>query len=124
MAHKGVVAVDQRDQRYCSDEFEIRCNNGERVRVAFTLDCCDRRSIAFAATTAGISSEIIRNVKIQTLVERFGPAPGCPSRQSGLATKAPATSLSRLERLLETSASLRGGRHIARRRATAWPSCP
>jgi transposase InsO family protein len=77
-AHEGVVAVERSDQRYCSDGFEIRCDNGERVRVAFSLDCCDRQAIAFAATTAGISCELIRDVMVQTFVERFGPAPELP----------------------------------------------
>jgi putative transposase len=51
--HDGVIAVERSDERYCSDGFEIGCANGERVRVAFSLDCCDRQAIAFAATTAG-----------------------------------------------------------------------
>lgn len=75
LAHEGVIAVERSDQRYCSDGFEIRCDNGERVRVVFSLDCCDRQAIAFAATTAGISGELIRDVMVQTLVERFGRDP-------------------------------------------------
>ncbi|HTI81077.1 MAG TPA: IS3 family transposase [Acetobacteraceae bacterium] len=42
--HDGRVAVDQSDTRWCSDGFEIGCGNGERVRVAFTLDCCDAKA--------------------------------------------------------------------------------
>src|SRR2546430_3217783 len=37
--HDGRVAVDERNRRWCSDGFEIGCDNGERVRVAFALDC-------------------------------------------------------------------------------------
>jgi putative transposase len=33
--HDGRIAVDQRNRRWCSDAFEIGCDNGERVRVAF-----------------------------------------------------------------------------------------
>src|SRR5262245_33874690 len=33
-----------------SDGFEIGCDNGERVRVAFALDCCDRETMSFLAT--------------------------------------------------------------------------
>jgi len=40
--HDGRIAVDERNRRWCSDGFEIGCDNGERVRVAFALDCCDR----------------------------------------------------------------------------------
>jgi putative transposase len=35
----GWIAVDERSRRWCSDGFEIGCDNGERVRVAFALDC-------------------------------------------------------------------------------------
>src|SRR5499433_177881 len=35
--HDGRIAVDERNRRWCSDGFEIGCDNGERVRVvAFT----------------------------------------------------------------------------------------
>ena len=37
--HDGRVAVDQRNTRWCSDALEIGCDNGEKVRVAFALDC-------------------------------------------------------------------------------------
>ena len=33
--HDGRIAVDERNRRWCSDGFEIGCDNGERVRVAF-----------------------------------------------------------------------------------------
>jgi transposase InsO family protein len=39
--HDGRVAVPERNTRWCSDGFEIGCDNGERVRIAFALDCCD-----------------------------------------------------------------------------------
>jgi putative transposase len=35
--HDGRVAVDLPDTRWCSDGFEIGCDNGEKVRIAFTL---------------------------------------------------------------------------------------
>jgi putative transposase len=28
-------------------------SNGERVRVVFALDCCDREAMSFLATTSG-----------------------------------------------------------------------
>lgn len=77
-AHEGKVAVERSDMRYCSDGFEFSCNNGERVRVAFSLDCYDRQAVAFAATTAGISGEIVRDVMVQTLSRRFGEVPELP----------------------------------------------
>ncbi len=38
-AHTGRVAVKESNQRWCSDGFEFRCDNGEKLRVTFALDC-------------------------------------------------------------------------------------
>jgi putative transposase len=32
------------------------------VRVAFTLDCCDREAITYVGTTGGITSEHVRDI--------------------------------------------------------------
>lgn len=40
--HEGKVAVKESDVRWCSDGLELSCDNGEKVRAAFALDCCDR----------------------------------------------------------------------------------
>ncbi len=48
----GMPAINaKRDQRWCSDGFEFRCDNGEKLRVTFTLDCCDREALHWAAST-------------------------------------------------------------------------
>ena len=70
--HDGRVAVDTRNTRWCSDGFEIGCDNGEKVRVAFSLDCCDREAMGFVATTAGISAEAVRDLMTATVEHRFG----------------------------------------------------
>lgn len=70
--HGGRIAVQARNTRWCSDGFEIACDNGERVRVAFTLDCCDREAIPFASTTDGISSEHVRDMMVEAIERRFG----------------------------------------------------
>ena len=70
--HDGRVAVDRPDTRWCSDGFEIGCDNGEKVRIAFTLDCCDREAISWVATTGGISSSDIRDLMIESVERRFG----------------------------------------------------
>ena len=49
--HDGRIAVDVSNTRWCSDGFELSCDNGERVRVAFALDCCDREAMSWVATT-------------------------------------------------------------------------
>jgi putative transposase len=38
--------------------------NGERVRVAFALDCCDREAMSFLATTGGIAGEDVRDLMV------------------------------------------------------------
>ena len=84
--HDGRVAVDTRNTRSCSDGFEIGCDNGVKVRVAFSLDCCDREAMGFVATTAGVSDEDVRDLMTATVEHRFGrvnrlPATiKCPSR--------------------------------------------
>jgi putative transposase len=70
--HDGRVAVDRPDTRWCSDGFEIGCDNGEKVRIAFTLDCCEREAISWVATTGGINSSDIRDLMVESVESRFG----------------------------------------------------
>jgi putative transposase len=76
--HDGRVAVDRSDTRWCSDGFEVSCDNGERVRIAFTLDCCDREAISWVATTGGIANSGIRDLMIESVERRFGLANRLP----------------------------------------------
>ena len=52
--------------------FEIGCDNGERVRVAFALDCCDQEATSFLATTGGIAGEDVRDLMVAAVEYRFG----------------------------------------------------
>ena len=70
--HDGRIAVAQSNLRWCSDTFEISCENGERVRVAFALDCCDREAMSFVATTGGIGGEEVRDLMVAAVEHRFG----------------------------------------------------
>jgi putative transposase len=70
--HDGRVAVEQSNLRWCSDGFEIGCDNEEKVRVAFALDCCDREAIAHVATTEGLKSEDVQDLVITAVENRFG----------------------------------------------------
>jgi hypothetical protein len=45
----------KRNRRWRSVGFEIGCDNGARVRVAFALDWCDREARSFLATTGAAS---------------------------------------------------------------------
>ena len=76
--HEGRIAVDARNTRWCSDGLEIGCDNGERVRVAFALDCCDREAMSFVATTSGITGEDVRDLMVAAVEHRFGPVNRLP----------------------------------------------
>jgi putative transposase len=70
--HDGQVATLRSNIRWCSDGLEFTCWNGEVVRVAFALDCHDREIIGWGATTAGISGEMIRDMMVHCVEQRFG----------------------------------------------------
>jgi putative transposase len=76
--HDGRVAVEQSNLRWCSDGFEIGCDNGETVRVAFALDCCDRGALGYVATTEGIKGEDVCDLMLSAVEHRFGPVNRLP----------------------------------------------
>ncbi|HBT1426003.1 IS3 family transposase [Klebsiella pneumoniae] len=71
-AHTGRVAVKESNQRWCSDGFEFRCDNGEKLRVTFALDCCDREALHWEVTTGGFDSETVQDVMLGAVERRFG----------------------------------------------------
>ncbi|WP_181877012.1 IS3 family transposase [Escherichia coli] len=71
-AHTGKVAVKESNQRWCSDGFEFRCDNGEKLRVTFALDCCDPEALHWAVTTGGFDSETVQDVMLGAVERRFG----------------------------------------------------
>jgi Transposase and inactivated derivatives len=78
--HEGRIRMNRSNRRWCSDAFEIACWNGERVRVAFSLDCCDREIMSYIGTTGGISGDLVRDLMAEAIEARFGlvdkvPAP-------------------------------------------------
>ena len=73
-SHDGRIAVDRSNLRWCSDGFEIGCDNAERVRVAFALDCCDREVMSWVATTRGIEGAMVRDLMLEAVEGRFGQA--------------------------------------------------
>jgi putative transposase len=77
--HDGRIAVDTRNTRWCSDGLEIGCENGEKVRVAFALDCCDREAMGFVATTGGITAKDVRDLMVATVEHRFGQVNRLPA---------------------------------------------
>ncbi|GAB5097446.1 hypothetical protein YK56LOC_31620 [Caballeronia sp. HLA56] len=74
------MAMPRSNQRWCSDGFEFRCDNGAPLRVTFALDCCDREAISWAATTGGHSGDVVRDVMLATVEHRFGNVRKAPAQ--------------------------------------------
>jgi transposase InsO family protein/transposase-like protein len=70
--HDGKIITLTSNMRWCSDSFEVRCWDGQRVQVVFALDCCDREVIAWVATTAAITGEMVRDLMAESVEARFG----------------------------------------------------
>src|SRR6266480_714340 len=66
------------------DGFEIGCDNGEKVRVAFALDCCDREAMSFLATIAAVNC--FRTTPSGSFIYATASA-RCPLRGAGLEVK-------------------------------------
>lgn len=77
--HTGQVAVAESNQRWCSDGFEFRCDNGQVVRATFALDCSDREVMSWEASTKGQTGDTVRDVMLAAVESRFGnDLPGQP----------------------------------------------
>lgn len=59
-SHDDKAITLKSNLRWCSDRFEIHCDNDEVVRAVFTLDCCDRETMGASTTTADISGQRCR----------------------------------------------------------------
>ncbi len=70
--HDGVVIALRSNVRWCSDHLELHCRDGAVVRVLFAIDACDREVIAWSATTAGVSGEMVRDLMLACVEGRFG----------------------------------------------------
>ena len=70
--HDGRIMTEASNQRWCTDGFEFRCDNGEPIRVAFSLDCCDREAMSWAATTRGVDEQMVQDLMLQAVEQRFG----------------------------------------------------
>jgi putative transposase len=57
--------------RWCSGVLEFTCWNGD-LSVLFALDGHDREVVSWVATTAGISGEMVMDMMVQCVEQRFG----------------------------------------------------
>ncbi len=55
--HNGKVEVTENGLRWCSDGVEFVCDDGgEKLRVTFGLDCCDREAIDRGLPAQGVTT--------------------------------------------------------------------
>jgi putative transposase len=80
--HEGMVAVPEPDRRWCSDGFEIACDNGQVVTRTFAKDRCDREIIAWRAWSGrGLLGELepVREMLTEAVEKRFGKVDAGPA---------------------------------------------
>jgi putative transposase len=68
----GKVMTLHSNTRWCSDCFEIKCFNGEKVYVVFALDTCDREVIEFIGKSEPILATDVQSLMIESVEKRFG----------------------------------------------------
>jgi transposase InsO family protein len=78
--HTGTIITLISNMRWCSDGFEILCFNGDKLRVAFAMDCCDREVMSYVATTKGITAEMVKDLIAESVEYRFGMVDRVPHR--------------------------------------------
>jgi putative transposase len=69
--HTGKVSVEEPNTRWASDITSIKCWNGEKLRVAIVIDCCDRSIIAWRAGTSILAGDIELMLQ-EALFKRIG----------------------------------------------------
>lgn len=87
--HEGKVITLKSDLRWCTDGFEFRCWDGQKVYVVFSLDCCDREVIAYQASIEYPTGETVRNVMSASVEARFGRVSTVPHAVEWLSDNGP-----------------------------------
>ena len=88
--HDGKIITLRSNARWCSDCLTITCYNGDRVQVAFALDCCDREVMGYTATSVGgIDSEMVCDLIANCVVYRFGDSCKLPNTIQWLTDNGP-----------------------------------
>ncbi len=84
--HDGKATTIKSNMRWCSDVFEILCINGEKCRVIFAMDTCDREILSYISTTGGI---MVKDLMVSCIEYRFGKVDRLPYRIQWLCDNAP-----------------------------------
>lgn len=69
--HEGTVITLKSNTRWCSDSFQIRCWDGNKLEVAFVMDTCDREILSYVAVTNHLSTHHIQNMLVLACEKRF-----------------------------------------------------
>lgn len=70
--HTGKVMTIASNVRWSTDILQIKCWSGEKVHVAFSLDCHDREAMAFVAKARPLTHRDAIELIDRTMVARFG----------------------------------------------------
>ena len=119
--HDGKIAVQIRNTRWCSDGLEIGCDNGDKVRIAFALDCCDREAMGYVATPGGITAEDVRDLMVAAVEHRFGQVNKLPHAIEWPTDNGSCYTATTHAASPATLASHRARRRSKARTAMAWP---
>jgi len=87
--HNGRIETIASNVRWCSDTFAIQCWNGDRLEVAFSLDCHDRELMTYLTSTRGIDGELIRDLMTESVEARFGSVDKTPHTVQWLSDNGP-----------------------------------
>jgi putative transposase len=99
--HSGKIIVDTPNTRWASDITSIKCWNGEKVRLAVIIDCCDRSIVAWKAGRHMQASDI--EIMVQDgLFRRFGTELPCKNSLEFLHDNGPEFIEKTLNKTLET----------------------
>lgn len=101
--HDGKVAVEQSNQRWCSDGLEFKCMNGETITMTFVMDCCDREVISFVAKVGrGLAAWMAQEQVLLAVNRRFGNVQCVPKELQLLTDNGSAYTSKATRRLLKT----------------------
>ena len=72
--HTGTIRRPESNQRWCGDGLNIRCWNGDLVRVGFALDCHDREVVGHVAAPRPLNRSDVQLLLDRSVWGRFGEA--------------------------------------------------
>lgn len=113
--HDGKIIALRSNIRWCSDAFRIQCWNGDRLEIAFSLDCHDREAISWVSSSRGIDGGLVRDLMSESIERRFGRVNKAPHTIQWLTDNGPGYTA------LETIAF---GRLLGLEICTTAPYCP